>query len=552
MTQISLGNIRINWRGVYDSTAHYVRHDAVSYKGSSYIAKHAINNVIPTQGDNWDLMAAGSDQLIEQGDLLTHNGTMPVRLPRGSNTQVLQMVGTTPSWRDQALDPSRQVWKLSNVNQSGSIDTRVYLMANGLIKTCGSGTDFSNGDPAGKDIYIPSTITPENPDVRFVEVYSGGTQHYALTENGEVWSWGGNNYGQLGHGDTVTRAFPKRIEYFIKNDIKIARIILSSVNYHNSFAAYFLTTDGRLYSCGDNSNGNLGIGTTTNQSTPIRCGTLENIVDVGVSGYHYTVYAVDKKGALWVWGWNGSGQLGLGDTTNRHSPTLNTTMTDVYKAIPACGCSSDGTQSVGSGFVIKKDGSIWSTGNNNDGQLGLGDTTNRKSFTKITHKDKFTDITISDGKSCTVGALTEKGHVYLWGANSYGQLGNGTTTQINALYWPNHSFQGKVKKIKICGCFGYNGTIIQADNQLWAAGYSSNGNLGIGKNTFSNTHFTRVLGVSGKIVDWNLYGISSRWGIGVLYDDGRVDACGKNSAYGETGTQTGNLHDVLSLKNVIF
>ncbi|WP_455475333.1 RCC1 domain-containing protein [Bartonella sp. B17] len=552
MTQISLGNIRINWRGAYDNMAHYVRHDAVFYKGSSYVAKHAINNVIPTQGDNWDLMAAGSDQLIEQGDLLTHNGTMPVRLPRGNNTQVLQMVGTTPSWRNQALDPSRQVWKLSNVNQSGSIDTRVYLMANGLIKACGSGTDFSNGNPAEKSIYIPSTITPEDPDIRFVEVYSGGFQHYALTENGEVWSWGRNLAGQLGHGDTVARALPKRIEYFVKYGIKIARIITNRPNYYDSGFAYFLTTDGRLYGCGHNGYGNMGIGTTVNQYTPIRCGALEDIVDVGISASPCTVYAINKTGALWVWGCNNFGQLGLGDTTNRSSPTLNTTMTNVYKAIPTCGYLSDGTAPVGSGFVIKKDGSIWSTGNNNNGQLGLGDTTNRTSFTQITHKDKFTDIAVSDGKSCTVGALTEKGHVYLWGANSYGQLGNGTTTQINAPYWPNHSFQGKVKKIKICGCFGYNGTIIQADNQLWAAGYSSNGNLGIGKNTSSNTRFTRVLGVSGKIVDWNLYGISSRWGIGLLYEDGRVDACGINSTYGETGTQTGNLHDVFSLKNVIF
>jgi alpha-tubulin suppressor-like RCC1 family protein len=52
-------------------------------------------------------------------------------------------------------------------------------------------------------------------DKRFVDVFSGGMQHYALTENGEVWSWGYNNYGQLGHGDTANRAQPKRIEYFM-------------------------------------------------------------------------------------------------------------------------------------------------------------------------------------------------------------------------------------------------------------------------------------------------------------------------------------------------
>jgi hypothetical protein len=96
------------------------------------------------------------------------------------------------------------------------------------------------------------------------------------------------------------------------------------------------------------------------------------------------------------------------------------------------------------------------------------------------------------------------------------------------------------------------GCVLQADNQLWAAGYNQNGNLGLGHATDSNT-FQKVLGVSGTIEDWALYGNgTSGWGISVLYNDGRVDACGDNNSYGECGTQPGNLHDVLSLTNVIF
>ena len=83
MTQINLGNIRINWRGAYNSAGNYVRHDAVSYQGSSYIAKRTVSAVTPVQGDDWDLMAAGTDQLSQEGDLLTHNGAIPIRLSRG-------------------------------------------------------------------------------------------------------------------------------------------------------------------------------------------------------------------------------------------------------------------------------------------------------------------------------------------------------------------------------------------------------------------------------------------------------------------------------------
>ena len=85
------------------------------------------------------------------------------------------------------------------------------------------------------------------------------------------------------------------------------------------------------------------------------------------------------------------------------------------------------------------------------------------------------------------------------------------------------------------------------------AGYSGNANLGINSFAATNNTFQRVLGQSGVIEDWNCYGQgTASWGLGVLYDDGRVDACGDNNSYGETGTQVGNLHDVATLTNVIF
>ena len=108
-------------------------------------------------------------------------------------------------------------------------------------------------------------------------------------------------------------------------------------------------------------------------------------------------------------------------------------------------------------------------------------------------------------------------------------------------------------RVRIGGGASYDGCIIQSGDELWAAGYSGNGNLGIDSTAGTNNTFKRVLGQSGIIEDWNCYGHgTASWGLGVLYDDGRVDACGDNNSYGETGTQTGNLHDVKTLKNVIF
>src|SRR5699024_7673058 len=153
-------------------------------------------------------------------------------------------------------------------------------------------------------------VSTDDPDVWFVDVFSGGMQHYALTADGEVWSWGFNNYGQLGHGNTVNLAVAKRIEYFVQNNIQIAKIIPGRPNYYDHACAYFLATDVRVYACGINSNGNLGNGTSANQYTPIRCGALTNIIDVATSGLPHTTYAVQDDGSLWVWGWNANGQLG--------------------------------------------------------------------------------------------------------------------------------------------------------------------------------------------------------------------------------------------------
>lgn len=552
MSQIDLGNIRINWRGPYDTTTDYVRHDAVSHLGSSYIAKRPVSGITPAQGDDWDLMAAGTDQLTDEGDVLIHDGAIPARLARGNNAQILQMVGNKPAWRDQSLDPANRVWKLATVNYNGGWYTRMYLMADGTIKALGIGSNGSNGNPIGSHIYSPSRVAAEDQDVRFVEVFTGSYNHYALTADGEVWSWGLNNYGQLGHGDTATRSIAKRIDYFVDNDIQIAKIVTNRPGFYDYGVVYFITTDKRLYACGYNGQGNVGNGTTTNQTVPVRCGALENIADVRVSGLPYTVYAMEDSGAFWVWGYNNLGQLGLGDATNRTSPILIPAIDDAVQILPINDYNTSGASPAGSGFVLRADGSIWSTGYNAQGQLGQGDVTNRSSFTQIPSSEVFTDIFAGSGRFGTVGAITDQQEAYLWGYNGYGQLGTGNTTNQSSPFKPDGEFQGNVTRGRIGGGSSFHGTILQSGNQLWGAGYNGIGNLGVGNASHPNV-FSPVVGGNGVIEDWNLYGQgTSAWGMCVLYDDGRVDACGSNATYGETGTRTANLHHIYKLTNVLF
>ncbi len=554
MTILDLGNIRMNWCGAYDNDIAYVRDDVVSYHGSSFIAKRDVVGVVPVVGDDWDMLAAGTHQLIEQGDLLTHDGSSTIRLPCGNPGQVLQAGDNQqPQWRDVGLPPSQAVWKLSQVNGLGGWYTRVYLMRDGTIKACGLGSNHANGDPVAKHTYLPSRVTSLNNAVRFVAVYSGGQQHYALTAEGDVWSWGYNNYGQLGHGDTASRAIAQRIDFFAQHDIQIKHIVTGRPNHFDFGCAFFLTTEGEVYACGFNSNGSLGNGTTAHQYTPVRCGALTHITRLAVSGNPYSIYAVDEEKQLWVWGWNANGQLGLSDATQRNSPMLHPTMRTVAKAVITCGYRADGQGPAGSGFVLLADGTLWSTGYNSDGQLGLGDTTTRNSFSQIQHSATFVDVVTGDGRYLSVAGLTDTHELYGWGYNNYGQLGTGNTTHQLSPIKPSGAFQGNVSQVCFGGGTSYEGCIVQAGNALFAAGYSNRGNLGISSVSNINHRFAQVLGLSGEIEEWGCFGEGgANWGLGVLYTDGRVDACGHNVDYGETGTQSGNLHNVIVLKNVIF
>ena len=196
---------------------------------------------------------------------------------------------------------------------------------------------------------------------------------FAIKSDGTLWGWGrGNNY-QLGNGSTATVSSPTQIG--TDTDWSIVRCCVNR-RYHVSA----IKTDGTLWFWGLNYRGTSGTGVASGTFTsPVQVGALTDWADVAplASG----IVALKTDGTLWAWGDNNQGQLGTNNTTNYSSPVQIGSDTDWDQIQRGVG---DPTGS-GYGHVVatKTDGTLWGWGYNGWGALGVGDTTNRSSPTQV-------------------------------------------------------------------------------------------------------------------------------------------------------------------------
>ena len=141
-----------------------------------------------------------------------------------------------------------------------------------------------------------------------------------------------------------------------------------------SYHSLILKNDSTLWGCGQNTYGQLGLGDSNNRYTFTQVTTNTDDIKEIYCGAGHTLI-LENDGTLWGCGYNVDGELGLGDTTDRTTFTQVTTNTDDIKQVY---CGENHT------LILKNDGTLWSTGLNNCGQLGLGDTGNRSTFTQVT------------------------------------------------------------------------------------------------------------------------------------------------------------------------
>lgn len=330
---------------------------------------------------------------------------------------------------------------------------------------------------------------------------------------GYLWAWGAGGAGALGLGGTTNFSSPVQVG-------SSGNWSVVTTNFRQSAAI----ADGKLYTTGRNNYGQLGLGDVSNRYTFTQVGALTNWYDVSMGGTFCA--AIKTDGTLWAWGNGGTGQMGNGNTTSRSSPTQIGTDTNWAKV----SCGERGWS------AIRTTATIWSCGENTVGQLGLGDTTNRSSPTQIGVLTNWIRVSAGGdytGDSKATAAVKSNGSVFSWGnpggVYSLGDYGN--TNRSSPV-------QSTTKKNWLTATRGFKSCIsLRQDGTMWAWGGNGTGQLGDGTTT------TQPSAIQiGSLTNWSNGAKQSCGGYGggsaqVIKSDGTMFTWGYNGL-GQLGDGT--------------
>jgi alpha-tubulin suppressor-like RCC1 family protein len=314
----------------------------------------------------------------------------------------------------------------------------------------------------GPDVIVPQAVASV-PQVATACV--GIDSYCALKTDGTVWCWGKNAYGQLGNGTTTDSTTPVRVT-------GLSNMTALACGGFYACAASEMTNNS-AYCWGQNMWGQLGNGTTTSSSTPVQVyggarGGVYKARRIAI-GDSSTCY-VSNEGRLACWGVNSHGQLGDATTVNSTTPVtgrLNGPIVDV-----ALGDSH--------ACALKADGSVYCWGSNSNGQLGNGDLSVTQSLTPVLVSG-ITGATKLAAGGATNCVKTQDGRAACWGRNTNGELGNATT--IDSAVPVFVSGLTSVSNVAVGGTH----TCAMTDNlSVYCWGANSVGELGTGDYNYSS------------------------------------------------------------------
>ena len=400
---------------------------------------------------------------------------------------------------------------------SGAIGTDggIYMFGNdnSYHQANGAGTGSHAGfHPVQWDSSTNGNVAPGSFKKYEDSAYLGA----GLTDDGQVWMWGYNGHGQQGVGNTGNVQWGQKAQ--IPSSETIIDICMGkSGNNNNAAVMLALTSNGDVYSWGYNSHGQCGRNGTTNNSVTYLPAKITGALDTVKVVRIYAVNgrdaghcaAIDENGQLYMWGYNGYGQLGSGNTSTTSTPSVPSIALNANEKIVHVHLHG---QTYGSTCIVTSEGRMFGAGYNGHGQLNVGNTSQQNSFQLSTwfngsNDDRRIklDTTISGGKLVpgTGGIYDEWIAAYMWGNMEYHSSRSALSVSNKLYHWgyannwglvatnsstvsgyPVHSYTGDVQFVSHGAAHAYTHLMMNLrDGTVLTGGYNGNYALATGDGT---------------------------------------------------------------------
>uniref|UniRef100_A0A671W1B7 HECT and RLD domain containing E3 ubiquitin protein ligase 3 n=1 Tax=Sparus aurata TaxID=8175 RepID=A0A671W1B7_SPAAU len=299
----------------------------------------------------------------------------------------------------------------------------MFLLQDGSVYTCGSNSCGQLGhDKPGTSPELVVAL-----DTQKITMVSCGWAHsMAVNEQGQVFAWGAGEGGQLGLG---TAEAAVRIPRLVKRlcDHRISQVMCG--NQH----CIALSRDGQLFTWGQNTSGQLGLGKgEPSKLSPHPLKSLAGIPLAKITAGGDHSFALSLSGAVFGWGKNKAGQLGLNDKQDRAVPCHIKFLRS--QKVVHISCGDEHTA------ALTKDGGLFTFGDGSWGQLGHGSTNNELLPRRVLELMGTEVSQITCGRHHTLAFVPSSGVVYAFGCNSHGQLGTGMLGDARSPYPVKTSF----------------------------------------------------------------------------------------------------------------
>lgn len=246
------------------------------------------------------------------------------------------------------------------------------------------------------------------PEFGGVTRIAAGADYTCAVSAGKAYCWGVNGFGQLGIGEATQRqTSPVQV-------VNLDEVVAIAAGWSHTCA---VLEEGSVFCWGSNSSGQLGTGNTQDHAFPVRAGSFSGAQSVACGDYH-TCALSNNPARIRCWGENSDGQLGNGTSINSSTPV------SVTFSVPAGEYPVHVTAGGFSTCAVLNTGTAWCWGNNGMGQLGLGHYQDQRSPVLVPGSNGLVRITAGAYFTCALNAV---GNIWCWGLNEFGQLGTGNT-----------------------------------------------------------------------------------------------------------------------------